>query len=135
MLKSFPSVARWGETGDVAQNALIRLHSALAKGFIESTRHYWNLAALEIRRELMDLARHYLGPEGQGAKHHTEGVPKAADDGVLGAVHGHVFCLDDLTGAVLWQVNLGEPIAFQPAVAQGAVYAASQQGSLFRIAT
>ena len=35
----------------------------------------------QIRRTLIDLARHHFGPEGLGANHHSDG--KAADDGRL----------------------------------------------------
>jgi RNA polymerase sigma-70 factor (ECF subfamily) len=37
----------------------------------ESVAHFLNLAALHIRRELIDLARHHYGPEGAGAHHDT----------------------------------------------------------------
>jgi RNA polymerase sigma-70 factor (ECF subfamily) len=51
---------------------------------VESVRHFLNLAAVLVRRELLDLAKHHFGPEGAGANHHTDGQP--ADDGG-GAVH------------------------------------------------
>jgi len=76
----FPGVQRWEQTNDVLQNSLIRLHRALLDVTPKSPRHFWNLAALQIRRELLDLAHHYLGPQGQGARHHTDGTGKAADD-------------------------------------------------------
>ncbi len=40
-------------------------------------RHFDHLAAAQIRRELIDLARHYRGPEGLGAHHHTDGADPA----------------------------------------------------------
>ena len=43
----------------------------------EDVRHFDNLAAAQIRRELIDLARRHRGPEGIGANHHTD----AADPG------------------------------------------------------
>jgi RNA polymerase sigma-70 factor (ECF subfamily) len=64
----------------VLQNALIRLCGALEATKPESPRHFYNLAALQIRRELIDLVHHHLGPQGHGAKHHTDGAGKAADD-------------------------------------------------------
>src|SRR5260370_6064322 len=73
MLKSFPSVHRWEESEDVRQNALLRLYRALADVHPESLRHFYNLAAMQIRRELLDLAKHHFGPEGQGARHHSDG--------------------------------------------------------------
>jgi RNA polymerase sigma factor (sigma-70 family) len=36
--------------------------------------HFDNLVATQIRRELIDLARSYHGPEGIGANYHTDGT-------------------------------------------------------------
>jgi len=69
MLKSFPNVHRWAQTDDVLQNSLMRLLRSLEKVEPGSVRRFFGLAALEIRRELMDLARHFAGPEGEGAHH------------------------------------------------------------------
>jgi RNA polymerase sigma-70 factor (ECF subfamily) len=71
MLKSYPGVARWEQTDDVFQSAAIRLCRALNDTAPESVAHFLNLAALHIRRELIDLARHHYGPEGAGAHHDT----------------------------------------------------------------
>lgn len=71
MLKSFPRVARWEQTEDVFQNAALRLHKALKDTTPQSVQHFLNLAALHIRRELIDLARHHLGPQGHGSHHDT----------------------------------------------------------------
>jgi RNA polymerase sigma-70 factor (ECF subfamily) len=73
MLKGYPQVRRWEQTDDVLQNALLRLYRALAEVRPESLRHFYNLAALQIRRELLDLSKHYFGPEGEAAKHQTNG--------------------------------------------------------------
>jgi RNA polymerase sigma-70 factor (ECF subfamily) len=80
MLKGYPGVRRWDETDDVLQHATIRLNRALSDVALDSPQHFWNLAAQQIRRSLIDLARHYLGPEGQGANHHTDSRGQAADD-------------------------------------------------------
>jgi RNA polymerase sigma factor (sigma-70 family) len=72
MLKGFPSVRRWEETDDVVQNALVRLRRALESTAPESVRSFVNLAAVQIRRELIDLARHYNGPHGMGARHESQ---------------------------------------------------------------
>jgi RNA polymerase sigma-70 factor (ECF subfamily) len=80
MLQGFRLVRRWEQTDDVLQNALLRLYRALADVHPQSLRHFYNLATLQIRRELLDLAKHHGGLEGQGAKHHTDGGGKAADD-------------------------------------------------------
>lgn len=84
MLRDFPTVARWEQTDDVYQNASLRLYQALADVEVRDARHFFRLAALQIRRELIDMTRHYNGPQGMGAKHHTqhadadgEGVPAA----------------------------------------------------------
>jgi len=77
---------RWEMTDDVFQCAMLRLHRALAEVKPESVRHFFNLAALMIRRELLDLAKHHFGPNGAAANHHTDGQP-ADDPG--GAAHDH----------------------------------------------
>jgi RNA polymerase sigma-70 factor (ECF subfamily) len=59
MLRAFPNVKRWADTDDVLQSALLRLLRSLQSTRPESTRHFANLAAQHIRRELIDLARHY----------------------------------------------------------------------------
>jgi RNA polymerase sigma factor (sigma-70 family) len=74
MLRRYPHVRRWEETDDVLQAALIRLHRSLADVQPEDVHHFDNLAATQIRRELIDLARSYQGPEGVGANHHTDGI-------------------------------------------------------------
>jgi RNA polymerase sigma-70 factor (ECF subfamily) len=73
MLRRQPQIRRWEETDDLLQAALLRLHRSLAHVRPESLRHFDNLAATQIRRELIDLARSYHGPEGLGANHHTDG--------------------------------------------------------------
>jgi RNA polymerase sigma-70 factor (ECF subfamily) len=76
--RDFDRVGRWEQTEDIAQNATMRLYDALAQVTIEDTRHFYRLAALQIRRELIDLCRHYQGPQGIGANHHTQrGRPEA----------------------------------------------------------
>jgi RNA polymerase sigma factor (sigma-70 family) len=67
MLRNFPGVARWEQTDDVLQNALVRLLRALQEVRPPSIRAFFALAATQMRRELLDLARHYQGPEGAGA--------------------------------------------------------------------
>jgi len=72
----------------VFQNAAIRLYRSLAEVKPESVRGFFGLATTQIRRTLIDLARHHYGPEGHAAKHHTESDGKAADD-CGGALHEH----------------------------------------------
>jgi RNA polymerase sigma-70 factor (ECF subfamily) len=61
MLRSFPNVKVWADTGDVLQNALLRLLRTLHSIKPASTRDFLNLAAVQIRRELLDLARQFAG--------------------------------------------------------------------------
>ena len=69
MLGDFQRVRRWAETGDVLQSALVRLLGALRSVQPQSSADFLALASLQIRRELIDLARRYYGPEGIGANH------------------------------------------------------------------
>jgi len=79
MLRKYPGVGRWSETDDVLQASLLRLHRALATVHPESTRKFYGLASTQIRRELIDLARSYYGPQGLGAKHDSDGGDAAAE--------------------------------------------------------
>lgn len=72
MLQGFPVVRRWSETDDVLQAALLRLHRALAAVHPQSPAEFYGLAAMQIRRELLDLAKRYQGPQGLGASHQTD---------------------------------------------------------------
>jgi RNA polymerase sigma-70 factor (ECF subfamily) len=69
MLTNYPKVARWEQTDDVLQQALIRLDRALQKVTPPTAREFFYLAAAVIRRELIALARHYYGPHGMGRHH------------------------------------------------------------------
>jgi RNA polymerase sigma-70 factor (ECF subfamily) len=71
MLRNWDRVHRWEDTGDVLQNALMRLYRSLADVRPARAVDFFRLAALNIRRELYDLARHYYGPHGEGANHVT----------------------------------------------------------------
>ncbi len=81
MLKDFPGVARWEQTEDVAQNALIRLDRALRAVAPPTARDFFRLAAAQIRRELIDMARHHYGPRGPGAHHSTQADRAGPSDG------------------------------------------------------
>lgn len=71
MLRTFPVVRRWDETDDVVQNASMRLYRALSQVVPRDPRGCLGLAAVQVRRELLDLARKHTGPESQGANHET----------------------------------------------------------------
>lgn len=79
MLGDFRRVRRWAETGDVLQNALLRLVSALREAKPQTAREFLALATLQIRRELLDLARKFYGPHGMGANQDSAAV--AGPDG------------------------------------------------------
>jgi RNA polymerase sigma-70 factor (ECF subfamily) len=69
MLRRYPRVRRWEETDDVLQNVSLRLYRTLEQVTPTSVRDFVRLASLNIRRELLDLVRHYYGPRGLGAHH------------------------------------------------------------------
>ena len=69
MLRGYPGVRRWEQTDDILQNAAMRLCRALEDVQPASVASFINLAAVAIRRELIDLAWHYHGPEGMGLHH------------------------------------------------------------------
>jgi RNA polymerase sigma factor (sigma-70 family) len=80
MLQGYDRLRRWEETDDVLQQAMIRLHRSLSEVKPASPRQFYGLAAVQIRRTLLDLVRHYFGPEGSAANHHTDDV-KVRDQG------------------------------------------------------
>lgn len=57
MLGNFPGVRAREQTEDVLQNALIRLTRSLRQETPGSVRDFFGLAAVHLRRELLDLAR------------------------------------------------------------------------------
>jgi RNA polymerase sigma factor (sigma-70 family) len=90
MLRRFPKVRRWDETGDIVQNAAIRLYKTLGSITPRSPKGFLGLASVHIRRELLDMARKHAGPESYAANHDTNyqrhdgqewaRVDEAADD-------------------------------------------------------
>jgi RNA polymerase sigma-70 factor (ECF subfamily) len=83
MLRHFRRVRRWEDTDDVLQNAVVRLLRALRAAPPESVASFFRLATCQVRRELLDLARHYYGPRGPGTRHHSD--PPAAAEGATPA--------------------------------------------------
>lgn len=79
MLRDYPRVRRWAETGDVLQNALVRLCRALGQVRPGSPREFYALATTLVRRELIDLARHFTGPENPAA-HHESWVDRTGEN-------------------------------------------------------
>jgi len=80
MIGDFPAVRDGADTGDVVQGAMLRLMSALRDVRPESTRAFAGLAALQVRRELLDLARHFAA-RGAAAR---VADPGTADFGTAG---------------------------------------------------
>jgi RNA polymerase sigma-70 factor (ECF subfamily) len=78
MLAQFPGVRRWEDADDVNNNAAVRLWNALEEVKPTTVRHFYHLAGMQIRRELLDLARRFSGPFGLGATH--ESVGQSAED-------------------------------------------------------
>jgi RNA polymerase sigma-70 factor (ECF subfamily) len=85
MLKGYPGVGRWEQTDDVLQNALVRLDRSLKSVTPPTARDFFRLAAAQVRRELIDLARRYNGPEGFAANHSTRVRPDGSEGGMAGA--------------------------------------------------
>ncbi len=69
MLLRYPGVGRWVQAEDVLQNSMLRLLRALESVQPDSTRAFFGLAAEQMRRELLDLHRHFYGPQGFAANH------------------------------------------------------------------
>lgn len=103
MLRKDPRVRRWEDTDDVTQNVAQRLARALRKVRPTDAKAYFGLAATQVRRELIDLARHHFGPEGAAAHHHTDSGK--ADDGKQGAL-GLGVQADSDAGASLEEMTL-----------------------------
>src|SRR5687768_3213255 len=61
MLRGFPALRTWYDTTDIVQGSSLRLLNSLRTLQPNSTRDFFNLAAANIRRELLDLARHFRG--------------------------------------------------------------------------
>jgi len=66
MLGNFERVHRFEDTWDIQQNAAVRMLRVLKEVPIETARDFFRLATTQIRRELIDLSRHYYGPLGAG---------------------------------------------------------------------
>jgi DNA-directed RNA polymerase specialized sigma24 family protein len=118
MLRQFPSVARWEQTEDILQNAVVRLLRALKEVRPPSVRAFFGLAATQMRRELIDLARHYQGPLGLGANHASRAdvpapketpapaldPPEPADHGWTQAQIAELFQVTERTVRRYWQL-------------------------------
>ncbi len=61
MTRGFPNIRSLADTDDVFQNSVMRLLSTLRNIQPRTTRDFFNLAAVHIRRELIDLAHRAKG--------------------------------------------------------------------------
>jgi RNA polymerase sigma-70 factor (ECF subfamily) len=77
MLAGFPRVRAREGTDDVLQSALVRLTRALREQTPQSVRDFFNLAAVQIRRELLDLARSHARRPAERLEHDP---PDRAED-------------------------------------------------------
>ena len=80
MLRDFSGVRTGADTGDVVQGALLRLMNTLRAVCPATTRDFTNLAAVQVRRELIDLARHFAA-RGAGDRLHDPGTADFGTDG------------------------------------------------------
>jgi len=90
LLGKFARVRRWDDTGDVAQNAALRLYRALGETVPSSPRGLMGLMSIQIQRELLDLARKHAGPMSYAANHGTN---------VRDGTDGEIFLVDEAEDA------------------------------------
>lgn len=83
MLRGFPNVGRWQDEDDVRQEANLRLLTALEKMTFATPRDFMAIAVTQIKRVLIDMARHYAGPMSDAANHAS--VAGELNDAVLHA--------------------------------------------------
>lgn len=81
MLRTSPHVRRWTETNDLLQDSLIRLHRSLADVRPTNPQEFYGLAATQLRRQLIDLARSFYGPHGIGTNNASSGHDAAISHG------------------------------------------------------
>ena len=86
MFRDYSRLSRWEQSDDICQNAALRLWNALRATRPKSTLEFHRLAALQIRRELIDQVRHYFGPEGMGARHESTGGQGDSSSSWLGCL-------------------------------------------------
>lgn len=72
MLRNYPHLQRWEATDDVVQEAAVRLYRSLDETRPSTTAEFFGLAALQIRRTIIDLARHHFGPQGNARRHRSD---------------------------------------------------------------
>lgn len=91
----FKRLARWMDTGDLLQAAIMRLWRALEDHVPPDELAFQRLVAKELRRELIDMARKYFGPEGIGKNHHSH-PGFSVEVGSAAPAEPQTICLTDL---------------------------------------
>jgi RNA polymerase sigma factor (sigma-70 family) len=110
MLARYPSLRRWEQSEDILQNVLLRLDRALRQLSFPTTRDFLAVSAVNVRRELIDLARHHFGPEGIAKNH----VTPLSDSGHAGPDRFAGPQAEDPSALAEW-TELHETIATLPA--------------------
>jgi RNA polymerase sigma-70 factor (ECF subfamily) len=100
MMGDYRSLRRWEESGDVLQNAVVRLCRAMQEIVPPTPKDFFRFAALQIRRELIDLARHHYGPQG-AAGHHASVGPNDQRSAAGGPLDGADLS-NDPAGVAQW---------------------------------
>jgi RNA polymerase sigma factor (sigma-70 family) len=101
MLKRDDRVGVWEQADDVLQNAAVRLWQSLERVTPGTVDEFLGLAATQIRRELLDLARHYFGPQGQGSNQ-VAPAPAAGPDASAAPMFDGAETTYDPTRLALW---------------------------------
>lgn len=120
MLRGFPQLRRWEQTDDIFQTAVLKLHRSLQQVEPNSPQHFFNLAATQVRRTLIDLCRYHFGPAGAAAHHQSDAyVAEKASGAALqpeslaawSSFHQNVERLPEDERAVfelIWYTGLGQ---------------------------
>lgn len=66
MFGDFSRLQRYQDAEDLYQQGILRLAEALKAEVPRDAQHFFKLATLQIRRQLIDLARKHFGPQGGG---------------------------------------------------------------------
>ncbi|MFM7137038.1 MAG: sigma-70 family RNA polymerase sigma factor [Planctomycetota bacterium] len=100
MLRGFPAVRRWEQTDDIVQGAALRFVRALEEVVPQDAGHLIRLMAMQVRRELLDLARKYGAERSFSRQHETNAF---ADQSGIMKVEAAMDTDDSRDGTlVLW---------------------------------
>ena len=96
--RDYPRIARWDQTDDVLQMAIMRLNRSLMVVQPDSIAGFLRLAAKQMRFALLDLVGRHFGPEGHAA-HHDTGHYATGDEPIKTAISedGEPVSLEDWT--------------------------------------